>query len=343
MPDFIEQIVEGSVTLDGQAATRGRCDFKVVDDGSLGLVPNAPDSDFAPYGTEVALSRGFKLADDSEITEPLGVFRIDSAKVKDTGDELSIEVVGYDRSVKAIESRFEEPWNIPAGVKITDAILYTILVVTPDLEYNFADIATTAGAPLFGDAQGDRWQWVQDLATGLGCDLYYDANGVLQLQPTPIPSGDYVAEVSEGEGGVLLGIEKEWTRQLTYNRVIATGEPVDDTAPTRGVATDSNPFSPTYYNGPFGRVPKFYSSPMLYTDEMAASAAMKELFRSLGTTQSIGFDMIVDPRRKPGDVLRINRERAGITAEDHILDSITIPLVPENSASAKTRAIQVFG
>jgi hypothetical protein len=150
-----------------------------------------------------------------------------------------------------------------------------------------------------------------------------------------------VEVLDEGEGGVLISANRAWTRENTRNRVIATGEATStDTPPARGVATDDSPSSPTYYFGPFGRVPMWYASPLLLTDAQAASAAGTILQRQLGTSQSVSFGSYVMPYLEPGDTVRIRRLRSQID-EDHIIDSITIPLSPSGSMSGVTRVSQV--
>ncbi len=48
------------------------------------------------------------------------------------------------------------------------------------------------------------------------------------------------------------------------------------------------------------------------------------LARQLGTTQQVSFGTIVDAKREPGDIVRITR--LGGIDEDHVIDSLTIPL-----------------
>ena len=40
-----------------------------------------------------------------------------------------------------------------------------------------------------------------------------------------------MAGIAEGEGGVLVAAGRRWTREGTFNRVIATGENTGETAP----------------------------------------------------------------------------------------------------------------
>jgi hypothetical protein len=330
-------IIDGTVTLDSSAAVRGRCDVTVADDGSLGLVPDSPSSLLAPYGNEIALARGLFYPDGSTELVGLGVFGIQSAEVTDSTEGMQIRIAGLDRSARIIDARFEAPYQITAGTNYAIAIANTLHQAWGDLPINFAstDLRTPTLIAQEGD---DRWEFCQQMATAISMSLYFDGDGVCVL--TPITSTDPVATISEGKDGVLLEADRNWTREGTYNRVIATGENTGETMPVRGVATDDDPFSPTYYFGPFGRVPRFYSSPFITTVSQANAAAQSILQNELGTTEQVNFGSLVLPYLEPGDVLRITRQRAGID-EEHMLTSLTIPLSAAASMSGQTRASRV--
>lgn len=331
----------GTVTLDGNAATRGTVDLAFADDGTLGLVPDTPASPLAPYGNELRVERGIEYLDGTIETIPLGVFRINDVDVNDTDDGLHIRVTGQDRSARIIDARFEAPYQVAAATPITDAIADTIGLVYPEVVTNFATTSLTT-PQVIAEEGGDRWAFCQQIATGAGMELFFDGDGELVLRPVTPPAGSPVTSLVEGEDGVLLEAARKWSRQGAFNRVIATGENTSETAPVRGVATDDNPNSPTYYYGPFGPCPRFYSSPFITTADQAASAAQAILSRELGTTQSVDFGTVVNPALEPGDVIRVTRERAGID-EDDVIDTLSIPLAAEGAMSGTTRATQVFG
>lgn len=335
--DTIDETIDGTVTLDGRAALRGRCDLTIVDDGTLGLIPTAPTDTLAPYGNEVRVYRGIKFPDDTTELISLGIFRIESVNVEETGGSgITLRVSGIDRSARAADARFEYPTSVTAGTNYADAISDLLQVpFANDLDMDFT--ATTRTTPqLIAEEGDDRWAFVQSMASAIGMVLYFDGDGVCVLRPASTGT-TAVATLSEGDDGVLLSASRDWNREGAYNRVIATGENTGETAPVRGVATDENPSSPTYYFGPFGPVPRFYASPFLTTDDQAADAAEAILSKELGTTQEIGFGTVVDPRLEPDDVVRISRAVTGLD-EDHTIDSLTIPLSSTGVLAGRTRA-----
>lgn len=328
----LDTVTDGTVTLDQTATTRGRVDVTIVD---TDLVPGAPSAALAPYGNELRAYRGIQ----GELVS-LGIFRIDETSVTDTADGgVEIRVAGMDRSVRMIDARFEEPYTIAAGTNYATAIAATAAIAWPGVTTDLT--ATSLTTPLLVAEEGaDRWKFMQDMAASLGHALYFDGDGILVSRPVANPAGTPTIAIDEGAGGVLLTAGRKWSRQGTYNRVIATGEnPAEGALPARGVATDDNPQSPTYYYGSYGKVPRFYSSQFLTTDAQALDAAQAILNRELGTTQTVDFGMLVNPALEPDDLVQVTRTRAGLTAEAHIVDSVTIPLTAEGTMTGRTRAV----
>lgn len=336
-------VVDGSVTLKANAATRGSCEVSIADDGTLGWIPTSSDSPLAPYGREIRLERGVRYPDGTTELHPLGVFRIEDASVDDTGDQLAVAISGLDRSARIIDAKFEEPYQITAGTNYRDAILATVQAAWPEVPYDLA--YTDYTAPNLPVEEGaDRWEFCQQMAAIIGMELYFNELGVLTMQPiAQFVTGNAVWEIAEGERGVLVRAGVAWSRQGSFNKSIVTGENLGETdTPARGIAVDDNPLSPTYYYGPFGKVPDFFYSAQVKSNEQAADVAAARLARQLGTTKAISFGTVVNPRLKPSQVVRISRERAGIDQEDHVIDSLTIPLGAESEMSAATRATVVI-
>lgn len=337
-------VLDGTVTLDARAATRGRADVTVVDNGTLDLIPTESGDWLVPYGTEIKLERGVYYNEVEIEYAPLGVYRIQDVDVDDKGDTIEIRVTGFDRSQRVIDARFEEPYQIASGVNHGTAILSTIQLIYPEVAYNFATVSTRTTSTIIAEEGSDRWAFCQGIATSLGMELFFDNEGVLILRPVPMVEASSVPawDIIDGERGVQVNIGRNWTREGSFNRVIATGENMGDgIAPVRGVATDTNPNSPTYYFGPFGRVPRFYQSEFLTTNAQALSAATGILARELGTTQRINFGTIVNPKLVPGNVVLVRRDRIGIREEMHVIDTLTIPLAVSSSMSGGTRATSV--
>ncbi|MBA3583414.1 MAG: DUF5047 domain-containing protein [Gemmatimonadetes bacterium] len=335
-------LIDGTVTLDQRAATRGRCELTLQQDegNGLELIPTSSASLLAPYGAEATVSRGVLFPDGTSELVSLGVFRLEVTDTEDDPSGQSIRVSGQDRSSIVIDARFEEPYQVAAGTNYTTAIGGVLAAGYPGIVTDLP--ATSLTTPNLVAQEGDdRWSFAQSMAKAMGHELYFDGDGVCVMVPTStLSSGSAVTTIAEGQGGVLLRLGSRWSREGTYNRVIAVGENTGEGPPVRGVATDENPLSPTYYYGPFGRVPRFYASPFVTTDVQAQDAAAAILAGELGTTQQLEFGSVVNPALEPGDVARVTRARSGVD-EDHIIDSLTIPLTPAGTMTGSTRATQV--
>lgn len=335
--DPLTSVASGTVTLDARAQSRGRLDITILDDGALGLIPAAATDPLAPYGNELRVSRGIRYPDNTTELVPLGVFRIDETEVSDSAGQLTVQIAGMDRSARIADARFEEPFQIPAGVNVATQILTLVQAAYPAVVSDFAPTPHVTGV-MFIEEGADRWALCQQLATNAGMRLYFDGLGTLIF--TADSQSGIAATIAEGNGGLLVSAGRRWTRQGAFNRVIVTGENTSVGVPVRAVATDTNPLSPTYYFGPFGPVPRFFQSQFIVTAAQAQDAANAMLARELGTTQSVNFGSIVLPHLEPGDVVRITRQRAGVD-EDHIIDSLTIGLGADQAMSGATRATQV--
>ena len=222
------------------------------------------------------------------------------------------------------------------------------------------DFVSRAGAlaPMHqGEQGGDRWAMAQDMASVLGCDLYWSNTGVLTLQPISSLGDAPVASIVEGEDGVevkpsLLDIGRTWSRRESHNKWIVIGvNPADAdgaTPPPTATAIDDNPSSPSYYYGPFGRKPEVWNSSLIESTAQATDAAEGKKAKEIGLTQEINFGALVNPALEPGDVVHVKRTRMvegelfEVANESHILDSVTIPLDAGTPMQGSTRAIQAI-
>lgn len=341
-----EDTIEGTVTYDANASSRGRLDLTIA--GLPELIPTQPDDLLAPYGNELRAYRGVELADRILLIS-LGIFPIQRATASE-GD-FTIRVSANDRSQLFSDAKFEASAQIAAGTDADDAILAILQNIDPNVQTDFA--AMEVPLPLLGYEEGDDpWALAQGIAKACGGELYFGDNGEVVLRPIPSAlQGQSVATFAEGVN--LIGADRDWDRAEIYNRVKVTGENTSgdpDAAIPSGVAVDDNFNSPTYYNGvnvfgkAFGRKPLWYDeiASFIATDTQAQDAAQGKLARTLGLPDNVGFEALVDPARRPSDVVHLERGRLGL-GESHILDQVTIPLAGSaGGMTAQTRVAQLL-
>lgn len=338
--EVLEGLIDGQVTLDATAAVRGSVDLTFIDDGTLDLTPTNPTDRLAPYGNELQVSRGIEYANGTTERVSLGIFRIESVEVSDSGTGTQIRVSGLDRSIRVSDAKFDLPGQINANTTVATAILD---IVQPG--YEGADNSRFEGIefplPRVAYEEGaDRWEFAQQIASRAGGELYFDGDGELILKAVPDIRSEPVAQIAEGTDGVLLSVARRWTREEAFNRVIVTGESMNQDPAYRGDVYDDDDTSPTYYFGPFGKVLRFERSDLVGSAAQAEAAASGILNKQLGTFSEIEFGSIVQPHLEPGDVVRVTRDTLGID-ENHIIDQLTIPLTAAGDMSGKTRGVVV--
>lgn len=327
-------LIDGSVTLDANASVRGRCSLTVVNQT---LIPQQAEDLLAPYGNEVRIERGFTTPDGYTERVSLGYFRIEDSDVSGGPGDLTISLALLNRSQRMIDAKFETAGSIAAGTAFEAVVEQLLTEAWPDVPLNLTATGKTCPLLVWSEAD-DRWEACQAVAQSLGMVLYFDGDGICVMEP--YAPGSAVAELVEGDGGLLLEAGRSWTRQGAFNKVIATGENPDNDEVYRAEAQDDEALSPTNYDGPFGRVPRFYSSPYIVSNDQATDAANTILAKELGTTQQINFGSIVNAALEPYDVVRIKRTDLGVD-QSLILENLSIPLSADGVMTGTCKAVTV--
>ena len=347
-------VVDGSVTLDLTASVRGRCDLTFNDPA---LIPTSTSSTLAPYGQELQVFRGISYGTDDEELTSLGIFRIEETSVSDS-DALQIQVSGLDRAQIVADAVYEAEDTIAGGTNFA-TVIEDIIVDG----YGAAEVSIDANdftLPTLDVEEGaDRWEFCREIAEAVGYDLYFDNDGVVRGRSIGSVDATPVAYLVEGDGGLevsdpaLLDLSSRWSRTESHNKWIVIGDNPESegSAPPRGEATDDDPSSPSYYGGTYGRKPEIFHSSFIESDAQAEDAAEGKKAKESGTTQNVDFGALVNPALEPGDTVQITRTRKNqqtgetvtVADENHLIDSLTIPLSAEGTMTGQTRARQVTG
>jgi hypothetical protein len=324
-------IKDGDVHLDSTADIRSTLDMTT--DGTR-MWPSSASSLLAPYGNEIYVERGIDFGNGTREWVSQGYFRLYSPE-QDKAPNGPIRIAGKDRMSAIIDARLTAPVQYASTVTYGSVLDGLVGEVLPEvtIEWDDATDAATTNRSLI--AEEDRYAFLHDLVTSLGKVMYFDYRGVLVVADPPSAT-DPVFEVTHGRDGVLIEMSRQLSREGVYNAVIATGEAADTDNPARGVAVDDNPNSPTWWNGRFGKVPRFYSSPFITTNAQAKTAASSLLRKSLGLPYSVDFGMVPNPALEPLDPVLV-RYSDHDAAEVHVIESLTVPLAPNAAMTASTR------
>jgi hypothetical protein len=322
------QVTDGSVEFDATADIRASGSVTVIGDW-----PNALDLSLAPYGAEVFLSRGVDRGANGVLWAPLGYFRISEA---DQGDAAKgpIKLKLDDRMATIIDSRLMQPRQWMVGTTVGEIVDEIVLEVYPDAVIVFDDDSDLAELGRSLIAEESRYEVLLTLADGLGKIVYWDEVG--QLLFKDLPDEETIGwTVSAGARGTMVQADRSISRDGIYNALVVTGEGADELTPVRAVAYDAQETSPTFFGGPFGRVPRFYSSSFITTQGQAENAARNLLRKSLGAPYDVGLSTVPNPAVRPYDVLRVVYNDG--SRETHIVDRATIPLNVASPVKIATR------
>ncbi|URN11378.1 DUF5047 domain-containing protein [Streptomyces radiopugnans] len=263
----------GSITVDRGAAVRRTATVEVA---GPSLLPYTAADYLAISGCRVRVLSGIRHPGGQVETVPVFTGRLDSIGGDPDTGPVSIAASGLEATIA--DDKFLTPYSTRSNTAAVTAITGLVRETLPD-----AVIASTAPDTPLGvrtwDAQGDRWAAVQELATAVGAEAFADVDGIFRVEPLPdLLTAEVAWEVAAGEGGALVSVNRGWSRDGIYNVVVASGENSEEgVPPVAATAEDDDPTSPTYVDGPFGRVPRFYSSPTLTSTSLAQGAANKLL------------------------------------------------------------------
>lgn len=334
------QVLSGDVQFDATAAVWSSMSLETLginETDYRSLFPRFADSLLAPYGNEIYLRYGIDTGPET-IWTPLGYYRVDDTEQSGSSDG-PIRLTGPDRWQGLADARLVIPRqyqsNRPVGSVVEDLVLdvYPAAVIAWDDDTD----QRALGRDLI--IEEDRAGALRDIATSHGKVIFWDSEGVLRIETAPDPE-TIVWDVRAGWGGALVSSSRRVSREGMYNGVVVRGEGATG-APALGIAVDVGVSSPTRWGGRFGMVPRFYSSPLVTTNEGGFAAAASILRRSIGMPYSVDFGTVPNPALRPRQAVRIT-QRDG-NREIHLVDTLRIPLTggPMTGTTREQTLVQV--
>jgi hypothetical protein len=146
----------------------------------------------------------------------------------------------------------------------------------------------------------DRLEALFEIADAWPARLLSDPWGQVQVLPPlgqPVP----VVRLTDGEGGTVVSAPPSDSRERNYNRVVArSSAPGVDVQAIAEVRT-----GPMSVYGPYGAVTKFFTSPLLLTEEQCFTAAQTQLATSVRPSRTLQVEMAPDPRIELDDAVAV--------------------------------------
>ncbi|MGW3491771.1 DUF5047 domain-containing protein [Streptomyces sp. NPDC001054] len=326
------EVTGGSVQVDRSQAIRRTCTVTLPDPA---LIPRTAADQLATYGARLRVQRGVEYGDGSTELVPLGVFRLDSVD----GDVAQGPVTLQGKSLECVvaDDKTVEPWT--ASGTVVGAITAIITRSIPDASIISRITDAPIGSRVF-DVESDLWAGAQEIAAAVGAECYTNADGAFVIATLPdLLTSDPVWAIEATEGGAYITGNRSMTSDSVFNAVLARGENTsDDVPPVSWLAVDDDPGSPTYWGGPFGRRPDFYSSSTLVSTAACQQAANLRLLQARAPNSSGDISSLPNPALEPGDVVRVTHPDG--VRELHQVASFTVPLdlggdFPISTISAK--------
>lgn len=294
-----------------------------VTDETGDLAPTDPTDPLAPYGSEITVRRGARLAGGGVETTPLGWWRVQAAdldqtwawrprnvtevpgigprvfpeKWTNTGAQVSVE--GIDRLQAVADNRFIAPGQVTVPSSCLEEIRELAAGLLPiGVAVDVIDAPVPGGV----DYGEDRLSAMTAIAEEINGVVVTDGFGALVVRGTPTTPTP--VDITGGIDGLLVSAGTGWTRDGLVNAVRATGEQSGDVAPVSATAVARS--GALRWDGPFGRVPGFFSSPLLTTVARAQSAARTRLQNLIDSrVQTLTVVCAVDTSIEIGDYVRV--------------------------------------
>jgi hypothetical protein len=327
----------GQVTVDAGSQVRRTASVVIADPT---LWPADPRDILAPYGTELLLEYGIVIPGYGTEWVPLirGVITDTGRQRPHRSGQGPITISLADRSLRVAEDRLDAPTQTVSGALAT-AEIRRFIQGTLGVGVTVADRTGSAQVAPVMEIERERWRdGVEKLADSIGAECFADPQGTFVIRTQPQITDAPAWEIRSGRGGTLVSKRESLTRERVYNRVIATGQRTDGTPPVRSVVTDTDPLSPTRWDGAFGRKSRYYSSPLLTTTGQCTTAATAILARARGLAAQVALESIVNPALDAGDVIRVHDQGRW---QEHIIDTVTIPLSLGEAQSISTRSVDL--
>lgn len=326
-------IVDGSVSLD--AAADVYATGKLTVPGSYWPDPHG-DQLIAPYGPEVYLQVGILYRDDLVELLGLGYFRIKIVGQKHAALNGDIDMSLSDRWAGLARATLLQPAQFSAAITNGEFVEALVAEVYPDGTIEWDD-ATVRDQPIGRDVlvEDDRAAAVKSCVLSVGKVARFDHRGFLVVRSVPNPlDAPVAARLTHRRGGVLVEVSRELTDDGVVNVVVAKGDGTDEVGAAYGTAFDLDPLSPTRYGGPFGPSPRYVTSSLITTNDLANIAAGAELSRNSGLPHTLSFEISPRYELEPDDLVHIEHPYG---VGRHLISSLDLPLVAGQTMTGTTR------
>lgn len=323
----LDTVIGGSVNADADASVLRDATAVCIDETG-DLTPREARDLLAPFGVEFAPYRGVLLPDGTQEWVPLGVFPLLRHGIEDLDGAVRLTLTGLDRAVRA-EGSLGYSVGVSAGTPLEVAIVDRLLArkVPGMTAQTWATGYVTPALVIPGDR--DVWGEARRMARDAGGWLHHDRLGRLVMNPYPTVAGNGARHYREGADATFADARRVLDTDDLVNVIVVEGTNTALGSPLVVEVADRDPNSPTSVDR-IGRQVATLRSERVGSIAQAQAAGMAELARRLGATETVTFAAVPDPTLDPLDPILITREPLGLVGRATLVESIRIPLSPDD-------------
>lgn len=317
--------VSGGMTADRDQSFRRTLSAELVDPAG-DLVPANPHDLLSTVGgNEVKVWAGYRHPDGEVEAFPQGVFGLSDNVSEDTAASMMLSLQGTDRSRAVSRNKFSAPYVVANGTNGVTAVQALVADRRPSTLFVTMPTGLTVPRMVF-EERDDPWQSAMKIAQSFGYEVFFDPVGDCVIQPEPDPGASPVTwSYVEGEEATFTKLRRATSNERAHNGFVVIGESTYGITPARGEAWDTDPNSPTYYLGPYGRYPYIETNTLVSTQAQVDAAAAAGLRRVLGATDAIEVEMVPNYAHVEGDVVYVERERSKVGL-NLVMNRLSVPL-----------------
>lgn len=289
-------VEDGSVSWDASQQVQGSLSLSVPrvgaadDEDWRDWDPTDPTHPLACFGQvlHVSLTIG-SLISGAWWTVPLGRFLITSVEPGPS----TVRVTGKSLLQRLEEDRLTEPMAPDPAGSLASEMRRLVgsrmgLIIDPALGDRPCPSMT------WGESRIDA---VYEIAKAWPAVVREGGDGILYLSPpTPDPTSRPQLRLSDGDEGTVVGVAASVSRDKIYNRVVARGQESSDEGSPSFQAVADQLTGPMRVDGPYGVVPRFFSSPLITSVAQAKSTAEAMLADAVRKKVKVPVQHAPDPR-----------------------------------------------
>ena len=288
-------VEDGSVSWDATQQVQGSLSLTVPRVGAVESEdwrdwdPTDPTHPLACFGQVLHVSLTIEsLIGGGWWTVQLGRFLITSVEPGDS----TVRVTGKSLLQRLEEDRLTEPMAPDPAGSMASELRRLVgsrmgLIIDPALR------DCPCPSMVWGESRIDA---VYEIAGAWPAVVREGGDGILYVSPpTPDPTSRPELRLSDGAEGTVVGVAASVSRDKIYNRVVARGQSSDQRSPSFQSVADQLT-GPMRVDGPYGVVPRFFSSPLITSVAQAKSTAEAMLADAVRKKIKVPVQHAPDPR-----------------------------------------------